>query len=254
MLTDDVGDSHRMAPRNRSETRPTVLVVEDDSAIRRGLMDALRFAGYEVLEAADGTEGLARALEGAVDLVLLDVMMPKRSGFDVLNALRAARPTLPVIMVTARGAEADRVRGLADGADDYVVKPFSAKELLARVEAVLRRSCARSGEVRCVKANGRTIDLERREVRGAGVCGDLTEREAGILRYLAAHRDRAVDRQELLRHVWGLDPKGIQTRTVDMHIARLREKIEDDPAAPSIIVTVRGKGYKLGPDVETTEP
>ena len=119
-------------------SQPVVLVVEDDLAIRRGLADALRYAGYEVLEAADGTAGLAQALEGEVDLVLLDVMMPKQSGFDVLRALRAARPTLPVIMVTARGAEEDRVRGLSEGADDYVVKPFSAKELLARVDAVLR--------------------------------------------------------------------------------------------------------------------
>jgi DNA-binding response OmpR family regulator len=235
-----------------TETRPTVLVVEDDSAIRRGLVDALRFAGYTVLEAADGTAGLATALEGAVDLVLLDVMMPKRSGFDVLQALRASRPTLPVIMVTARGAEEDRVRGLAEGADDYVVKPFSARELLARVEAVLRRSPQRAGDVRLVALNGRTIDLERREVRGGGDTGDgsLTEREAAILRYLAEHRDRAVDREELLRHVWGLNPKGIQTRTVDMHVARLREKIEHDPADPGIVVTVRGKGYMLGADVE----
>jgi DNA-binding response OmpR family regulator len=237
-----------------TETRPTVLVVEYDSAIRRGLVDALRFAGYTVLEAADGTAGLATALEGAVDLVLLDVMMPKRSGFDVLQALRASRPTLPVIMVTARGAEEDRVRGLAEGADDYVVKPFSARELLARVEAVLRRSPQRASDVRIVALNGRTIDLERREVRGGSAAGDgtLTEREAAILRYLAEHRDRAVNREELLRNVWGLNPKGIQTRTVDMHVARLREKVEDDPADPRIVVTVRGKGYMLGADVEAS--
>ncbi len=235
--------------------RPTVLVVEDDSAIRRGLTDALIFAGYTVLDCDNGRTALELALESAVDLVLLDVMMPRMDGFAVLEALRRSRPTLPIIMVTARGAEEDRVRGLSDGADDYVVKPFSAKELLARVDAVLRRSPQRAGEVRRVRLNGRSIDLERHEVQHEGGAIDaITEREAAILRYLAVHRDRAVDRDELLRHVWGLNPRGIQTRTVDMHIVRLREKIEDDPAKPRIIVTVRGKGYMLGSDAETGEP
>jgi len=227
----------------------TVLVVEDDSAIRRGLVDALRFGGYEVLECADGRGGLAAALETDIDLVLLDVMMPKMDGFAVLAELRRNRPTLPIIMVTARGAEDDRVRGLCDGADDYVVKPFSAKELLARVEAVLRRSPQRAGAVRVLKADGRTMNLQRREVSWSdGTTRQLTEREVEILRYLAANRGRAVDREELLRHVWGLNPRGLHTRTVDMHIARLREKL-DESAGP-VIVTVRGKGYMLAEPVE----
>ena len=230
--------------------RPVVLVIEDDAPIRRGLVDALTFAGYEALQCAEGRQALEMAVECALDLVLLDVMLPGMDGFAILDELRAAKPTLPVIMVTARGAEEDRVRGLKTGADDYIVKPFSAKELLARVEAVLRRSPERPGDVSGLEAHGRTVDLQRREV----ICPDgavrqLSEREANILRYLAVNCDRAVDRDELLHRVWGLNPKGIQTRTVDMHIARLREKLEDDPSEPRIVLTVRGKGYKLAETV-----
>ncbi len=232
----------------------TVLVVEDDTAIRRGLVDALRYAGYTVLDCDNGRTALELALESSVDLVLLDVMMPKLDGFGVLEALRRSQPTLPVIMVTARGAEEDRVRGLSDGADDYVVKPFSANELLARVEAVLRRSPQRSSDVRAIHAGDRTMDLQRREVTGPdGESRALTEREVAILRYLAANRDRAVDRRELLQHVWGLNPKGIQTRTVDMHIARLREKLSGG-AGDEVIMTVRGKGYMLADPVKVETP
>ncbi len=231
-------------------SRPTVLVVEDDAAIRRGLVDALRYAGYQVFECDSGTGVVELAEEHGVDLVLLDVMLPARSGFDVLGELRRAQPTLPVIMVTARGAEDDRVRGLGGGADDYVVKPFSARELLARVDAVLRRSPQRACVARRLVLDGRSIDLERREARIGGEVRTLTERETGILQYLAMHRSRAVDRDELLRHVWGLNPRGIQTRTVDMHVARLREKIGDGPEGAAIVGTVRGKGYMLGDQVE----
>ena len=232
----------------------TVLVVEDDTAIRRGLVDALRYAGYTVLECDNGRTALELALESSVDLVLLDVMMPKLDGFGVLEELRRSQPTLPIIMVTARGAEEDRVRGLSDGADDYVVKPFSAKELLARVEAVLRRSPQRPSDVRAIHAGDRTMDLERRQVTGPnGESRTLTEREVAILRYLAANRGRAVDRRELLQHVWGLNPRGIQTRTVDMHIARLREKLSDG-SGDEVIMTVRGKGYMLADPVEVETP
>jgi DNA-binding response OmpR family regulator len=168
----------------------------------------------------------------------------------VLQELRRSQPTLPVIMVTARGAEEDRVRGLGDGADDYVVKPFSAKELLARVEAVLRRSPQRASDVSVLRAGGRTINLQRREVvRSGAEPRQLTEREVGILRFLAANRGRAIDRSELLRHVWGLNPRGIHTRTVDMNVARLREKL-DDTADDPVILTVRGKGYMLAETVQ----
>ncbi len=224
----------------------TVLVVEDDQPIRRGIVDALCFAGYRPLEAMDGEAGLAAAIGAEIDLVLLDVLLPKKDGFAVLEELRRARPALPVIMLTARGAEEDRVRGLRTGADDYVVKPFSAKELLARIEAVLRRSAERPRGTPTLAVAGRTINFERREVRlPDGSRAELSEKESAILQYLAANRGRAVARSELLARVWGLDPRNLETRTVDMHVARLRERLGDDPSGPRIILTVRSKGYML---------
>jgi len=233
-----------------SVSKPVVLVVEDDPAIRRGLVDSLRHAGYEVIETGDGLEA-QRILQGTeLDLVLLDVVLPGRNGFEILPELRDSRPTLPVIMVTARGTEEDRVRGLRSGADDYVVKPFSSTELIARVEAVLRRSAERPTAVRALTIAGMQIDLERREIKNGGDPRQLSEREADILRYLASHRGRAVAREELLQRVWGLDTRGIETRTIDMHVARLREKLGEKGSAGKIIVTVRAKGYMLGEDVE----
>jgi DNA-binding response OmpR family regulator len=228
------------------DARQRVLVVEDDAAIRRGLCDALRFAGYEPIEAADGKSGLDAALTRGPNLVLLDVLMPGLDGFQVLAELRRAQPTLPVIMLTARGEEQDRVRGLREGADDYVVKPFSATELLARVAAVLRRTPERPAETQKLCIAGRTIDLARREVCfDDGSRAALSERETQTLAYLIRSPGRAISRDELLKSVWGLDPRGMQTRTVDMTIARLRELLRDDPADPKVIVTVRAKGYML---------
>ena len=232
--------------------RCSILVVEDDVAIRRGLVDALNFAGHSVIECGDGKSAVELALESTIDLVLLDVMLPKMDGFEVLKHLREAHPTLAVIMVTARGAEQDTIRGLKEGADDYVIKPFSAKELLARVDAVIRRSPERPSDVLALKADAITIDLQRQEVTMADeLKHTLSEREAAILRYLAANRGRAIDRDELLHRVWGLNPKGIQTRTVDMHIARLREKLMLQQSDRDIIITVRSKGYMLADFVET---
>lgn len=229
----------------------TVLVVEDDAPIRRGLVDALQFAGYAPLEAGDGRSGLETALRGTCDLVLLDIQLPELDGFTVLTELRRARPTLPIILLTARGAEEDRVRGLRSGADDYVVKPFSTSELLARVEAVLRRSPERPDDIEALAIAGRTIDFARREARLAdGSCVSLTDRETGLVRYLAANPGRAISREELLRAVWGLDPRGVQTRTVDMHVARLREHLGDDSSNPEVLVTVRGKGYMIAGPAE----
>jgi DNA-binding response OmpR family regulator len=225
----------------------TVLVVEDDAAIRRGLADALDLAGYAVREASDGLQGLDGAARGGLDLVLLDVGLPKLDGFQLLEKLRASHPGLPVIMLTARGAEEDRVRGLRRGADDYVVKPFAMGELVARIEAVLRRSPARPKAVGQLAIGGRSIDFERREaVLPAGERVQLTEREAGLLEYLARNPGRAVAREELLRNVWGIDPRGVETRTIDMAVLRLRERLGDSPEQPAVIVTVRGKGYMLG--------
>ncbi len=224
--------------------RLQILTVEDDASIRRGIVDALRFAGYEPIEAADGDAGLEMATTRQFDLLLLDLVLPRRDGLEILREVRRLRPTLPVIVLTARGEEADRVRGLSDGADDYVVKPFSVKELLARVEAVLRRSAERPGDVSRIAIPGGTIDLARREVRFAkGERTELSEREAELLRYLAANAGRAIAREELLANVWRISPRGAATRTIDMHVTRLREKLRDDTAEPKILLTVRGKGY-----------
>jgi two-component system, OmpR family, alkaline phosphatase synthesis response regulator PhoP len=227
--------------------KKTVLVVEDDAAIRRGLVDALQFAGFTVIACADGEDGLATALAAQLDLVILDVMLPKRSGFAILADVRRSRPSLPVILVTARGAEADRVHGLQEGADDYVVKPFSSKELLARVTAVLRRSAERPTDVGRVTVAGRTIDFERREVeRPDKTRVLLSEKEGELLRYLVANRGRAIARAELLERVWGLPPGGDSaTRAIDMHIVNLRDKLADRSDEPAVVLTVRGKGYML---------
>lgn len=224
----------------------TILIVEDDEAIRLGIADALEYAGYGVCESGDGEDGLERACSGAIDLVLLDILMPKMDGFTMLSELRKAKPALPVIMLTARGEQEDKVKGLRLGADDYVVKPFGPDELLARVEAVLRRSAERPVERTTMEIAGRTIDFERREIthQDGSVCS-LTEREGEVLRYLAACGGRAVSRDELLNRVWGIDPRGVRSRTVDMTIARLREHLRDDSSEPKVIVTVRGKGYML---------
>ncbi len=227
-------------------SRAVILVVEDDDAIRRGLVDALAFADFAAIEAVDGESGLATASVGDVDLVLLDVLMPRLDGFEVLERLREVRPTLPVIMLTARGQEEDRVRGLGLGADDYVVKPFSINELLARVEAVLRRSPARPLPVEALALPGRTIDFARQEVRFEdGERVGLTEQEVRMLHFFASNRGRVVTRDELLQRVYGLDPQGLTTRAVDMRIARLRERLRDPAEAPEVILTARGKGYSF---------
>lgn len=227
--------------------RRCILVIEDDTAIRRGIVDALNFSGYETLEAARGDRGREVAVQDAYDLLLLDLVLPGGDGLSILEELRRVRPTTPVIILTARGEEADRVKGLRLGADDYVVKPFSVKELLARVDAVLRRCPERPRQVRAVHFDGGVADLERSEVRFVdGECVALSEREAELLGYLASSPGRTLSRDELIRRIWQCDPRGLETRTVDMHVARLREKLRDDPSDPRLIQTVRGKGYKLG--------
>jgi DNA-binding response OmpR family regulator len=224
----------------------TILVIEDDAAIRQGIVDALEYAGYTPLEAADGHKGLALAADAECDLILLDLILPGPDGLEILKSVRTERPTLPVIIMTARGEQRDRIRGLHLGADDYVVKPFSVRELLARIEAVLRRSPERPDEISKVKVPGGVADLARREVRFRdGKHEELTDREAVLLKYLAANAGRAISREEILTRVWRLDPRGITTRTIDMHVARLREKLRDDPDEPHVIQTVRGMGYML---------
>lgn len=228
-----------------------ILVIEDDKAIRRGLVDALRFESFHVFEA--GTAKLGWELAQSVDchVVLLDLLLPGGDGLSILQKIRAARPTLPVLILTARGDEADRVKGLQLGADDYVVKPFSVKELMARIRAVLRRSPGRPLDVTSVRFPGAAMeaDLLRRELRfDGGQRHELSEKEVDLLRYLACNSRRAVSREELLMSVWQIDARGGETRTIDMHVARLREKMQDDGESPRLLLTVRGKGYMLADD------
>ena len=233
-----------------------IVVVEDEDAIRRGILDVLRMAGHDPVEAADGEVGLREAQRGGVDLVLLDLLLPKMDGFEVLKRLRVTKPALPVIILTARGSEDDRVRGLRGGADDYVVKPFAARELLARVDAVLRRSPERPAPIVRIRAGDSVVDCGRREIaRGSGERVALSEMEASILQRLAAHAGRAVSREELLSCVWGIRDGVVETRAIDMHITRLRQKLKGEASdeAPDWIVTVRGKGYMLGPDLEVVD-
>lgn len=237
-------------------SKPRIVVVEDEQAIRRGVAHALRASGYEVVEAADGEQGLQEAVRLGVQLVLLDLLMPKRDGLQVLAEVRKFRPGLPVIILTARGTEDDRVRGLQLGADDYVVKPFSARELLARVEAVLRRCIDRPVEVQGARFGRAVVDFQRREVRWSErERGELSETETAILSFLIAQRNRAVSRDELLTRLWGIGMQGIETRTIDMHIARLRAKLRDPSGrdTPEAILTVRAQGYMAGPDLRPLE-
>lgn len=228
-------------------------MIEDDPAIRAGLVDAVAFAGYTTFQAARGDTGLDKALRAPFDLVLLDLILPGADGFEVLRVLREAKPTLPVIILTARGEEENRVRGLKSGADDYVVKPFAIQELLARIEAVLRRSPERPSDVRYLKCSGAEVDLDMQLVSYADGDGcDLSGRESDLLRYLAIRAGQAVSRDELLSRVWGIDPMAVDTRTVDVHIARLREKLRDHPSSPHVIKTIRGKGYSLSAEIIST--
>ena len=221
----------------------TILVIEDDPAVRQGIVDVLEYAGYRTLEAADGHCGMELALKANFRLLLLDLVMPGPSGFEILAALKRKRPGQAVIILSARGEEADRVRGLVNGADDYVVKPFSMKELLARVDAVLRRTCERSAPADRRAIPGGEVDFQERTlIYQDGRREDLSERESDLLRYLMATQGRIVSREEILRQLWGLDPDRTETRTIDMHIMHLRAKLGDKDQ--SLLATVRGKGYR----------
>jgi two-component system alkaline phosphatase synthesis response regulator PhoP len=222
----------------------TILTIEDDPAIRRGIVDALTFAGFKVLQAGNACEGERLALAENYDLLLLDVVLPDGTGLDLLSNLRERKPRQPVILLTARGTENDRVGGLQRGADDYVVKPFSVRELLARVEAVLRRA-GRNQQAAAIDVPGRgRIDVASSElVHRDGRRVELSPREMQLVSYLHAQSERVVSREELLENVWGLDSRGVTTRTIDMHIVRLREKLDDASHDPQVIVTIRGRGY-----------
>jgi DNA-binding response OmpR family regulator len=226
-----------------------VLIVEDEQALREGLTDLLSAAGHEVTATEHGKEAVTFGTEEAFDLVLLDLMLPDLDGVEVCRRLRRARPTLHILMLTARGSEDDKVAGLDAGADDYLTKPFAVRELLARISALGRRAAAMPSEPEILEVDGCTLDLGRLEAVRDQESIKITPREAGILRWLYRHRARAVSRAELLETIWG-SSGDLQTRTVDMTIANLRQKIERNPSEPRILLTITGAGYAWGGDGE----
>ena len=229
------------------DEKKRVLIVEDEKSI----VDIVRFnlekEGYAVLTAYDGDAGLSSAREDKPDLILLDVMLPKRNGFDVCRILREEGDNVPVIILTAREGESDKVLGLEIGADDYITKPFSMRELLARVKANIRRTAmlqAGAEEPAAVITAGElSINAENYQVSKHGSPVDLTQREYELLVFLAGHPGRVYSRTDLMEQVWNYDYVGDDVRTVDVTVRRLREKIEDDPASPALILTKRGVGY-----------
>jgi two-component system response regulator RegX3 len=230
------------------KSRIPILVVEDEEAIRTGLCDVLAFHGYLPQGEARGDDGLAAALRGEHALVLLDIMLPGMSGFDVCEKIRSQAPELPILMLTARGAEEDILNGFRVGADDYVTKPFSIAELMARLESLLRRAGRLSAGADTPEApfsfGGWSIDPSELRGERAGASCELTRREVEVLVVLAGQPGRIVSRRSLLREVWGYpDPDRVETRTVDMHIAKLRKKL-DAAGGASLIETIRGEGYR----------
>jgi DNA-binding response OmpR family regulator len=222
-----------------------ILVVEDDPAILRGLADNLKFESHEVLTAGDGEAGYRLLRETKPDLLILDLMLPRMSGYELCRKARSEGITTPILMLTARGEEADRVLGLDLGADDYVTKPFSVRELLARVRAILRRGTGPSKRIPDdLRFDDVVVDFRRYEARKGEKTLEMTRKEFGVLRLLAARAGEVVSREELLNEVWGYENYP-STRTVDNHIAALRSKIEEDPAQPRRLLTVHGVGYKL---------
>ena len=220
-----------------------ILVVEDDPAMALALEDGFGFEGHEVELVRDGAEGYRRASEGNPDVIILDVMLPRLSGLDVCKRLRQNGSRVPIIMLTARGQEDDKVAGLKGGADDYVTKPFSFAELLARVDAVIRRTKGDETLSR-YEFGDVTIDFARTQAFKGGRHLALSPREFKLLRFLIDHRGEVIARERLLDAVWGYDNVPF-TRTVDMHIAKLRKKIEDQPQSPEFIVTVHRVGYRF---------
>ena len=229
--------------------KPKILVVEDEQAIRTGLIDVLLFHGYDIDFAEEGNDGLQKSLSGKYDLLLLDVMLPGVDGFTICNRVREQDKQQAIIMLTAKSSDEDIIQGLSYGADDYVAKPFSIAQLLLRIQAVLRRSDCLSQRKKNIQINDQlTIDTEN-------LCGNkdgssekisFTRKEIELLQYLDAHSDRPVSREELLNKVWGYNKDiEIETRTVDIHIAKIRRKIEPDHKKPCCLVTVRGAGYRL---------
>ncbi len=228
------------------ELQAHILVVEDEPAIRTALTDFLEFHSFQVSQACDGPQAAELVERNRFDLILLDLMLPGISGEQLCSRWRQGGLQTPIIMVTAKGQEKDRIQGLDLGADDYVTKPFSLEEMLARIRAVLRRMDPGRKVGRTFAFGDLHVDMASLKARRGDRTIDLSKREAAIVQYFAANPDRVIDREELYRQVWNEDFTDLGTRTVDMHIAKLRGKIEPDPANPRIIETVRGAGYKYG--------
>ena len=221
-----------------------ILVVEDDPAILRGLADNLNYEAYRVLTATDGEAGYRLIREEKPDLIILDLMLPKLSGYELCRRVRGEGVTTPILMLTARGEEGDRVLGLDLGADDYVTKPFSVRELLARIRAILRRTQPAKVLPDELRFDDVVVDFRRYEARRGEETLEMTRKEFGVLRLLAAHRGEVITRDELLNEVWGYENYP-STRTVDNHVAMLRAKLERNPSEPRRLLTVHGVGYRL---------
>jgi DNA-binding response OmpR family regulator len=235
---------HEKVTITETSKPPKILVVEDEPKMVAGLRDNFEFEGYEVITAADGVEGLQRALTEAPDLIVLDVMMPRLSGLEVCKQLRAQRGSIPIIMLTARGQEVDKVVGLELGADDYVTKPFSIRELLARVKAVLRRTAVAPEHQEQHSFGNVEVDLRRCRVLRSGKALDISSKEFELLKYFVCHSGETLSRDRLLEEVWGYENYP-STRTVDTHLVRLRQKLEPDPERPQYFLTVHGTGYRF---------
>lgn len=227
-----------------ADRKPRILIVEDEPAMVAGLRDNFEYEGYQVISAEDGVSGLERALADDPDLVLLDVMMPKMSGLDLCKQLKARRPSVPIIMLTARGQEIDKVVGLELGADDYITKPFSVRELMARVKAVLRRVSPAAASPEVYRFSDIEVNIRSNEVLRAGAPVDLSAKEFALLAYFISHPAETLTRDRLLDAVWGYENYP-NTRTVDTHIVHLRQKLESQPEEPRFILTVHGSGYKF---------
>jgi len=228
------------------DRKARILVVEDEPAIRDGLLDVLVFHGYDVASADDGRQGLELALTGRFDLLLLDIMLPGIDGYEICDRVREKDREQPIVMLTAKTRDEEIIEGLKLGADDYVGKPFSIQQLLLRIEAVLRRSRKLQAADQLLTLDGVTIDLRNLTATSGGDEVRFTRREIEVIRYLAGNSERPVSREELLEKVWGYARElAIETRTVDIHIAKIRRKIEADPSEPVNLVTVRGAGYRL---------
>jgi DNA-binding response OmpR family regulator len=221
-----------------------ILIIEDEESILMALEDNLKLEGYEVTSALDGEKGLEAAREKSHDLIILDIMLPKMNGFDICRTLRSGGIATPILMLTAKSQEVDKVLGLELGADDYVTKPFSSRELLARVKALLRRSKTKEPDVESFTFGDFEVDFKKYEVKKGGRPVSLTALEFSLLQFLVKHSGQVVKRDAILDAVWGNDVF-VQPRTVDKHIAELRRKLEDDPPNPKHIVGVRSVGYKF---------